>query len=363
MSTTLTHSGLPAGVKPFELLDMLAKLRIELGLRDEDLAYLRCLFRLARAEDFLPGRICAVWERVAGLADRMNFHIRRITRIETRLEERGLILRTGAANGRRFGRRSDDGRIVSAGGINFAPLIDRAPELLAIIRQTSVAAQGLKEDRNQLNDLIRQIRSLDTPEALSAAREAFPRLRPSEVRDAGRMNALIDALEVILAEFSPASGQTVETAPSDISVRPDTDPKRKIETCRTQAKVRITLAQVLALADEDLQEAIAIYAEAAGEIYLPSLPTIVLAARERAQMLGISCLEWDVARDQLGELRTVLCLLIADRNSGREGRFAVRNPAAAFIGLARKTTRGDAVIAALIAELRNFTVGVPSHDR
>lgn len=60
MSIALTHSGLPAGVKPFELLDVLAKLRTELGLRDEDLAYLRCVFRLARAEDFLPGRICAV---------------------------------------------------------------------------------------------------------------------------------------------------------------------------------------------------------------------------------------------------------------------------------------------------------------
>ncbi|MCE8441852.1 helix-turn-helix domain-containing protein [Rhodovulum sulfidophilum] len=133
MSTTLTHSGLPAGVKPFELLDILAKLRTDLGLRDEDLTYLRSLFRLARAEDFLPGRICAVWERVAGLADRMNFQIRRITRIETRLEQRGLILRTGAANGRRFGRRCDDGRIVSAGGVNLAPLIDRASELLARI--------------------------------------------------------------------------------------------------------------------------------------------------------------------------------------------------------------------------------------
>lgn len=363
MSTTLTHSGLPAGLKPFELLDILAKLRTDLGLRDEDLTYLRSLFRLSRAEDFLPGRICAVWERVAGLADRMNFHIRRVTRIETRLEQRGLILRTGAANGRRFGRRGDDGRIVSAGGVNFAPLINRAAELLARIRQTSVAAQRLKEDRNQLNDLIREIRGLDVPEALSAAREALPRLRPSEVRDAGRMNALIDALEAILTEFSPAPGQTVEAAPPDNSVRPNTDRKEKIENCRRQASVMITPAQVLTLANEDLREMIAIYAEAAGETYLPSLPTISLAARERARMLGISCMEWDVARDQLGELRTVLCLLITDRNSVRMGRFAVRNPAAAFIGLARKTTRGDAVIAALIAELRNSTVGVTSHDR
>lgn len=355
MSTTLTHSGLPTSVKPFDLLDMLAKLRTELGLRDEDLAYLRCVFRLARAEDFLPGRICAVWERVAGLADRMNFHIRRITRIETRLEERGLILRTGAANGRRFGRRSEDGRIVSAGGINFAPLIDRVPELLAHIRQTSRAAEGLKEDRNRLNDLIRQIRSLDAPEALSMAREAFPRLRPSEVRDADRMAALIDALEFIHTEFSSASGQTVQTAPSDSLVRPDTKRENIIETCRPEPEVSISPAQVCLLASEEMAKVVEIYAEATGEGARPSRRTLALAARERAQMLGISGLDWDVARDALGELRVVLCLVIADRNTGRRDRFSVRNPAAAFIGLARKTTRGDAAIAALVAELRRYT--------
>ena len=355
MSITLTHSGLPSGVKPFELLDILAKLRTELGLRDEDLAYLRCVFRLTRAEDFLPCRVCAVWERVAGLADRMNFHIRRITRIETRLEERGLVLRTGAANGRRFGRRSEDGRIVSAGGINFAPLIERAPELLARIRRTARAAEELKENRNRLNDLIRRIRGLDAPEALSAAREAFPRLRPSEIRDAARMSALIDALEVILAEFSPASGQTVQTAPSDSLVRPDTKRDKKIETCRPEPKVSISPAQVCLLASKEMAEVIQVYAEAADEGGRPSMRTLALAARERAQMLGISRLEWDAACDRLGELRVLLCLVIADRNGGRNDRFAVRNPAAAFIGLARKTTRGDAAIAALVAELRHYT--------
>ncbi|BAQ68694.1 hypothetical protein NHU_01536 [Rhodovulum sulfidophilum] len=359
MSITLTHSGLPAGVKPFELLDMLAKLRTELGLRDEDLAYLRCIFRLARAEDFQPGRICAVWERVAGLADRMNFHIRRITRIETRLEERGLVLRTSAANGRRFGRRREDGRIVSAGGINFAPLIERAPELLARLRRTSREAQGLKEDRNRLNDLIRQIRGLDAPEALSAAREAFPRLRPSEVRDADRMTALIDALEVSLIEFSSTSGQTVQTAPSDSSVRPDTKRERKIKTCRPEPEVPISPAQVCLLASDEMAEVIEIYAEAASEGARPSMRTLALAARERAQMLvGISGLDWDAARDRLGELRVLLCLVIADRNTGRRDRFSVRDPAAAFIGLARKTTRGDAAIAALVAELRRYPATV-----
>ncbi|MEZ5910967.1 MAG: helix-turn-helix domain-containing protein [Paracoccaceae bacterium] len=130
MSTACSHPGLPDGVTPYDLIDVLEKLRSRLGLRDEDIAYLRCAFRLVRAEDFLPGRICAFWERVAGLADRLGVNVRRITRIETRLEGCGLIQRTGATNGRRFGRQAVDGRILSAGGINLAPLIERAGELL-----------------------------------------------------------------------------------------------------------------------------------------------------------------------------------------------------------------------------------------
>ena len=363
MSTILAHSGLPAGMSPFDLLDILQKLRGRLGLRDEDLAYLRCAFRLVRSDDFAPGRICGYWERVAGLSDRLGFNVRRITRIETRLEACGLILRTAAANGKRFGHRAEDGRILSVGGINFAPMIERAREFLAWHRSMAIGAERLREARLHANNLIRHVRSLDAPKALEAAREVFPRLRPSEIQDGERLAAIIDALEAIITEFSIAPRQTVEVAPSDSSVRPNTDPKKKIETCRPQAAVRITPAQLLALAGDDLREAIAIYAEAAGEARFPSLSTIVLAARERAQMLGISGMDWDVAREQLGELRTVLCLLVADRNSGRQGRFAVRKPAAAFIGLARKTTRGDAAITALLAELKRFVGGGSDHGR
>ena len=81
MSTARTHPGLPDGVTPYDLIDVLEKLRSRLGLRDEDIAYLRCAFRLVRAEDFLPGRICAFWERVDGLADRLGVNVRRITRL------------------------------------------------------------------------------------------------------------------------------------------------------------------------------------------------------------------------------------------------------------------------------------------
>lgn len=53
-------------------------------------------------------------------------------------------------------------------------------------------------------------------------------------------------------------------------------------------------------------------------------------------MLGVSGADWDTARDSLGETRASLCLLLADRNSKRTGKFGVRNPVGAFFGLARK---------------------------
>ncbi|MFN4128985.1 MAG: hypothetical protein ACK4GC_04105 [Paracoccaceae bacterium] len=69
MSTILTHGGLPANVRPFDLADILAKLRTQLGLRDEDISYVRWALRKVQRDDFQPGRICAIWTSVARLAD------------------------------------------------------------------------------------------------------------------------------------------------------------------------------------------------------------------------------------------------------------------------------------------------------
>ncbi len=360
MTTNLCHSGLPDGLVPFALLDLLEKLRVDLGLQADDLSYLRCVFRLVRRDDFNPGHVCAIWERVAGLADRLQMNVRRITRIERRLEACGLIQRTSAANGKRFGRRGEDGRILSAGGINLAPLIERAPELLMRVQRKSVAAQGLKEDRNRVNDLIRQIRGLDAPAALAAAQKVFPRLRPSEVQDADKLEAILAALENIVADFSPASRQTSEAAPSDDLTRPNTNTQTNIKTCRrfeaAGGAKSVTVAQAMLLASDGLRDAVHLYAQAIEPGGMPSWRAIGQAARDRARGLEVSGADWASATDQLGEARTAICLLIADRNTDRRDRFKVRNPAAAFIGLVRKTTRDAAVIEALLGELNRYVI-------
>lgn len=360
MSITLPHGGLPADVRPLDLPDILAKLRRQLGLRDEDIAYIRHLLRNVRREDFEPGRICAIWTSVTRLADELGLSVRQINRIETRLSERMLICRTTMRNGRRFGRRMADGRIAAASGINIAPLIDRATGLLALVSRKATTAADLRSARDKANELIREIRGLDAPEALDAARAVFPRLRPSEVQSHDRLVKIIDALSAVVADFSVCSGRTIVTAASDSSGRPDTKEDNKTETCSggSQAERRVPRTspdQVILLASVGFREVISLYADALTPGGPPTWQVMGLAARERAAMIGISGAQWAASCDLLGEAQSVLCLLIADRNAARTGRFRVRDAASAFVGMVHAEARGKAITTALLGELVQFS--------
>jgi len=224
-------------VKPFDLPDMLEKLRTRLGLRDEDITYIRYLLRKARAADFQPGRICAVWEAVATQAADFGFNVRRITRTASRLETCGLVLRTASKSGRRFGRRSADGRIVVAGGVDLGPLVEQAGDLMRLIQHQAQDSERLRKDRERSKVVIRAIRGLGAEPALQPARDVFPRLRPSEVNDTDRLAEIIEALEAVLADFSDVFGRTSEVTWSGTSGRADTNQGNKSKTC-TAAKQR-----------------------------------------------------------------------------------------------------------------------------
>lgn len=354
MSATFSHDGLPNSLKPFDLCDMLERLKSRLQLRDEDIAYLRYAFRQVRLDDFLPGRICALWPSATRLADALGFNLRRLNRIEGRLESRGLILRTSMRNGRRYGRRGAQGQIIIAGGINLGPLINRAEELAEMIRSTAQTMERLRNSRNIANDLIRQIRALGAEKAIQAAKKIFPRLRPSEVQNEARLDEIIKALEAILEDFSTTRGRTDQVAPSDSFVRPDTNKKNKIKTCRpvpTADRVCTTPAQVCLLASWELREVIMLYAEGLEPGLPPSWSSIIMASRDMAQTLGISGRDWAHCCDILGSERAAICLMIVDRNARRTDQFRVNRPAAAFIGMVRKEARQGAVLNALLGEL------------
>lgn len=349
MSVSLSHSGLPGTVRPFDLPDLLAKLRSSLGLRDEDVAYIRYVIAHLRSEDFRPGQICAVWMSAGTLSDALQINLRRLTRIETRLEERGLIARTWRRNGRRFGRRDASGRITCAGGVNLGPLVDRVSNLLDAVRAAEANRLELKEARHRANDLIRAIRALDDADALDAARAVFPRLRPSELGSAERLAEVIDALGAVLDDFASASGRSPETAGSDSSARPCTDREPITRTCTEPLPVRTSPRQVWTLASERMRALVRVYADGLG-CDEPDWRCLDHAAHELARSYGLSGRDWSEACDRLGTERAVLCILVADRNRDRPGRWQVRDVAGAFIGLTRQEAMGRALLEELVSE-------------
>lgn len=80
MSATTTHQGLPEGLQPFALLELIESLKAELGLKDQDITYLRWVFRHVKRTDFIAGRICAVWMSVAKLTYACSSFIRSMRR-------------------------------------------------------------------------------------------------------------------------------------------------------------------------------------------------------------------------------------------------------------------------------------------
>lgn len=356
MNVTFAHSGLPTAIRPFDLIDLLWRVRGLLGLQDVHIAYLRHLFLSVRSEDFQRGRICAAWTSPGKLADELQVSPRQLNRVEARLEEVGLILRSWGANRRRFGYRDQDGRIVAAGGINLGPIIERVDELFDLLRIKESEEQNLRLGRKRANVLIKAIRGLDDEVALAAARAILPRLRPAEIRQSDRLNEVIEALSAILADFTTPPSQTSGPSQSDNTDRPNTTEKTKIKKCippaATRPPVKTSPIQIVALATERFREIITLYQKglAADTSRGPGWDSICMAARELSLSHGVSGLGWCKICNTLGQARAALAITIIDRNSQREGRWKVENVAGALLGMVKAETAGRATLDSLAGE-------------
>ena len=355
--SSIVHGGLPAGMSGKDLIDIVARLRAALGLQPEDVEYLRHMLIRVRREDFAAGRICAVWLSARRVSDLMGYCARKICRIETRLEQSGLIRRSALANGRRYGERDQSNRIISAGGIDLGPLIQRAEQLHAMATAQAQRDEELHELRREAQRLARCLRGAGE-EVLEAAREVLPRMRPSELTDPSRLEAVIAAWEAILADL----GQTVQPARSDRFDRPITDKEMISETWSAAperaeperpAALQTTPAQVWLVAGSALREAIAFYAEAFSPDWRgsgqPCWQAIQHAARDIALQSGVSGADWDAAARLLGADRAALCVAVVSANLGRDDRWSVNEPAPALKGLWRSEWRGGSALRRLVA--------------
>ena len=121
-----------------------------IGLKAGDLLLLDTLGAFTQAQDWEEGRRPIVWASNAYLMEQTGFSLSALKRHARRLVETGVISFKDSPNGKRWGRRNEEGVITEAYGFDLSPLSARAEEF----KQLHI---GLQAERALCQRLKRQI--------------------------------------------------------------------------------------------------------------------------------------------------------------------------------------------------------------
>lgn len=336
MSATLVHGGLPEGVRRIDLLSLVEDLgKRGLGLSSTATRVLRHYVWRSRDDDYRPGRICAVWDRVCRTADDLDLCSRAINDAERELEVKGLIARTTGGNGARSGLRSG-GLIRWAAGINLAPLIERYANLKAAWEARELQQQAINTCKAEIRRIRRLIRDAAEPDLMARADAILPDGRVAPIQRIEKLEVIRAALEAVLADLaSDPRAMKTSDRPEENS-RPNIQNQDSSRSCSgRQAEPTITPRLALKLASDEFR----LIAGAHGD---PGWPSLIEASRQLASWLGIGQRTWGKACSLLGRERAALCVLVIDRNARLQSghRYRAKHAGKCLSGMVRRATSG-----------------------
>lgn len=121
-----------------------------IGLKPGDLMLLETLAVFTQPCDWEKGARPIVWPSNDYLMESTGYSLSAVKRHLRRLSEAGLIAYRDSSNGKRWGHRDKDGRIIEAYGFDLSPLAATAAEFEAL-------HASLQAERNRVKDLRRGI--------------------------------------------------------------------------------------------------------------------------------------------------------------------------------------------------------------
>ena len=337
MRAALTHSGLPAGVSCNDFRRIVkVSCRQIFKLPELAVSMIDLLFDQTQDGDFKAGRVCGSWMSARNIAARLGKSERRINEMEKQLEDEGLIQRT---NGRDLRNGQRRGAIVWLHGINLAPLIKRASEIVALVadfeRAQAQRDAALRQTHLEIRDLRRIIRETDDGHAYKLAEDILPQGRTSRIADLDRLREIVEALQAIVDAIETASGAWNFAHRSAENRAPDTTPESNSESRSTaqtpkSAADGVTLRQALTVATP----AFRCRYEMQGREGWRSLED---TARQIAVEHGIRAKNMDAMSQRWSPQAAALSILLIDRNAHLPDghRYRARSFARCFAGLAR----------------------------
>jgi replication initiation protein RepC len=234
-------TGLPEKVTPGRVLAAFKAAAPALGYGAREVHAIDWLFSFTQPQDWAAGGKPIVWPSAELQQKALGIGVTQAKSLNRHLVEIGLVTMKDSPNGKRYGKRDAQGRVVEAYGFDLSPLAARLEEFQAVAlqsreererlrhlrRRTTIARKGLDqvletaaelgladsvwqqlaEEGRSLARSLRQIERLDEMEIGVASLER----RHREARD---------RLESATAAASPAPSEAVDSDPKGSENRP-----------------------------------------------------------------------------------------------------------------------------------------------
>lgn len=135
------------------------KIAAAIGLKSQDLLLLDTFGAVTQPQDWEQGRRPIVWASNHFLMEQTGFSLATLRRHVRRLCEVGVISMKDSPNGKRWGRRDEDGVIVEAYGFDLSPLAARAEEFEVLYAHLQAERSACASLRNAITVTRRMIRA------------------------------------------------------------------------------------------------------------------------------------------------------------------------------------------------------------
>ena len=152
------QAGEQAAIPKAQSFVAVKRVAAHIGLKAGDMLLLDTLGAFTQAQDWEQGQRPIVWASNAYLMEQTGFSLSALKRHARRLVEIGVISFRDSPNGKRWGRRDEEGRIIEAYGFDLSPLSARVEEfeqLHAVLQAERELCQRLKRQITVSRRMIR----------------------------------------------------------------------------------------------------------------------------------------------------------------------------------------------------------------
>ena len=155
----LAQAGERVAVPKTRAFVALKRVGAHIGLKAGDMMLLDTLGAFTQAQDWEEGHRPIVWASNAYLMEQTGFSLSALKRHARRLAEIGVISFQDSPNGKRWGRRDADGRIIEAYGFDLSPVSARVEEFEELHAELQAERELCRRLKRQITVTRRMIRA------------------------------------------------------------------------------------------------------------------------------------------------------------------------------------------------------------